>query len=230
MYTKWLGVLKASPIFKDIEETNLSTMLQCLKPVKKEYENREIIALDGTDFSGIGVVADGKIALTRDTFGGNRVILQVLGPGDIVGEMVAFSNLKKWPFTVIAQDDCCLFFLPTYKVMGYCSNICSSHSTLIMNILNILSNKAIAFSKTIEYLSARSIRGRISSYLLDEFKQRGEKHFSLRMKRNELSDYLGIPRPSLSREMANMKNDGIIDYDGADITIKSVIRLEEAIE
>ncbi|MDD2251635.1 MAG: Crp/Fnr family transcriptional regulator [Dehalococcoidales bacterium] len=230
MYAKWLGTLKASPIFKDIEEQNLSTMLGCLKPVKREYQNREIIALDGAEFSGIGVVADGKIALTRETFGGNRVILQVLGPGDIVGEMVAFSNLKKWPFTVIAQDDCCLFFLPTHKVMGYCSNICSSHSTLIMNVLNILSNKAISLSKTIEHLSARSIRGRVSSYLLDKYRLKGEKNFTLDMKRNELSDYLGIPRPSLSREMANMKQDGIIDYKGASITIKDLIRLEDAIE
>ncbi|MDD5486132.1 MAG: Crp/Fnr family transcriptional regulator [Dehalococcoidales bacterium] len=229
MYTRWLDILKTSPIFKGIEEENLDKMLRCLKPAQKEYRSREIIALNGSEFSGIGVVAEGKIALTRETFGGNRVILQILGPGDIVGEMVAFSNLKTWPFTVIAQEDCRLFFLPASKVMGYCSNICSSHSRLIINILNILSNKTIAFSKTIEHLSARSIRGRVSSYLLDEFRQRGEKNFQLELKRNELSDYLGIPRPSLSREMANMKSDGIIDYEGASVNIKDLLRLEEAI-
>jgi len=30
--------------------------------------------------------------------------------------------------------------------------------------------------------------------------------------------------------MANMKQDGIIDYKGASITIKDLIRLEDAIE
>ncbi|MBN1368637.1 MAG: Crp/Fnr family transcriptional regulator, partial [Dehalococcoidaceae bacterium] len=170
------------------------------------------------------------VALTRETFSGNRIILEILGPKDIFGEMVAFSHNQTWPMTVIAHEDCCLFFLPAKKVLGNCSNICQAHSSLIMNVLNILSDKALLLSKTIEHLSARSIRGKLSSYLLEEFRQRGDGYFKLGLKRNELADYLGIPRPSLSREMANMKRDGFIDYDGPWVKINDVIQLEQILE
>ena len=98
-----------------------------------------------------------------------------------------------------------------------------------MNVLNILSDKALLMSKTIEHLSARSIRGKLSSYLLEEFRQRGDGSFKLGLKRNELADYLGIPRPSLSREMANMKRDGFIDYEGLWVKINDVVQLEQLI-
>ncbi|MBN1368737.1 MAG: hypothetical protein JW954_00695, partial [Dehalococcoidaceae bacterium] len=80
MYNQWLGVLKSSPLFKDIPEDNLNAMLECLRPAKKEYQGREIVALNGSPFTGIGIVACGSVALTRETFSGNRIILEILGP------------------------------------------------------------------------------------------------------------------------------------------------------
>ncbi len=49
------------------------------------------------------------------------------------------------------------------------------------------------------------------------------------MKRHELADYLNIPRPSLSREMGLMRDEGIIDFEGTEITIKDTRSLEEGI-
>jgi CRP-like cAMP-binding protein len=96
-------------------------------------------------------------------------------------------------------------------------------------MLNILSNKALMLNKKIEHLSAKSIRGKISSYLLEEYGQNNETAFRMSMKRHELADYLGIPRPSLSREMITMKKEGIIDYNGSWVQINDVLTLERSI-
>ncbi len=40
------------------------------------------------------------------------------------------------------------------------------------------------------------------------------------MTKEELANQLFVQRPSLSRELAKMKKDGIIDYDRYTITIK----------
>ncbi len=186
MFKQLTPVLKESSLFKGINSENLNIMLGCLNPDIKNYKYREIIALNGSIFNGIGVVVSGKVALTKETYAGNRIILGILDPGDIFGEMVAFSNQHLWPVTVIAQDDCSLLFLPAEKVVGNCSNICQSHSILIRNILNILSNKALSLNRNIEHLSARSVRGKISSYLLDLYQQLGNRDFVMPMKRHEL--------------------------------------------
>jgi CRP-like cAMP-binding protein len=95
-----------------------------------------------------------------------------------------------------------------------------------MNVLNILSDKALAMNRHLKHLSARNIRGKISSYLMEEYRDKGNTIFNIPMKRNELADYLNIPRPSLSREMSMMKKDGLLDYRGAWIEIKDIIALE----
>ena len=65
---------------------------------------------------------------------------------------------------------------------------------------------------------------------MDTYRQSTNKTFTLLMKRHELADYLNIPRPSLSREMGLMRNDGIIDFDRGHITINDVLKLGESIQ
>lgn len=230
MYDKWINVINASPFFRDIGSESLNTMLECLKPVIKNYKQREMIALSGQPFDGIGVVVCGRVALTRETLSGNRIMLEILDAGGIFGEVIGFSDNKVWPVTVIATEDSKVLFLTPNKILKNCANICASHSTLIINILNVLSTRALLLNKKIEYLSARTIRGKISSYLLDMSHIIGNTAFTLSMKRHELADYLGMPRPSLSREMGLMRDEGIIEFNMASIKIKDIILLKKSIE
>jgi CRP-like cAMP-binding protein len=205
-------------------------MLECLKPRIQRYKQREIVAFYGTPFQGIGIVASGSVALTKETYSGNRIIVDILNKGAIFGEMVAFSDNKVWPVTVIAQDDSSLLFLPPDKILGTCSNVCASHSTLIMNMLKILSNRALTLNKKIEYLSAKTIKSRVGSYLLDTYRMNRNTSFIIPMKRHELADYLMMPRPSLSRELGLMRDEGIIEFDGSSVEIKNIPTLEKFIE
>jgi CRP-like cAMP-binding protein len=230
MYQKWIKALNSSPLFRGISHEALNRMLECLKPRIQRCKLREVVAVYGQAFHGIGIVAKGRVALTRETYSGNRIILEILGAGEIFGEMAAFSDIKVWPVTVITHEDSDLLFLPPDKILGNCANICTSHSTLIMNTLKILSNRALMLNKKIEYLSAKSIRGKVSSYLLDIYQQTGDATFTIPMKRHELADYLSMPRPSLSREMGLMRDAGIIEFDGSSIKINDILKLEKSIE
>ena len=230
MYREWINVLTSSPLFRGINPEDLGSMLECLRPRMQRYMQREIAAMCGQPFQGIGIVVNGKVAVVKETYSGNRVILDIVDAGGIFGEDVAFSDGKVWPVTVIAQEASCMLFLAPDKILGNCANICSSHTTLILNMLNIISNRALMLTKKIEHLAARGIRSRVSRYLLDMYRQNGETAFIIPMKRHELADYLGMPRPSLSREMGLMRNAGIIEFEGSEIKIKQVLRLEESIE
>jgi len=229
MYQEWIKTLNSCILFDGIGNKSLGIMLDCLKPRISRCKQREIIVAYGQSFQGIGVIARGKVALTKETYSGNRIIMGILDAGEIFGETVAFSNSKVWPVTVLAQEDGILLFLPPHKIVGTCSNICASHSTLIMNMLKILSNRAFMLDKKIEHISAKNIRGKIGGYLLDLYHQQNNTSLTLPMKRHELADYLNIARPSLSREMASMRDAGIIEFDGSIINIKNIFALERSI-
>jgi len=230
MYKKLINLLTSSPLFRGINPEDLGSMLECLRPRMQRYMPRDIVAVCGQPFQGIGIVASGRVAVVRETYSGNRIILDIINAGGIFGEMVAFSDGKVWPVTVIAQEAICMLFLPPDKILGNCANICSSHTTLIMNMLNIISNRALMLNKKIEHLAARSIRSKVSRYLMDIYRQNGDSTFTIPMKRHELADYLSMPRPSLSREMGLMRDAGIIEFEGSLIKIKQISLLEELVE
>ncbi len=230
MHLKWIDALQSSLLFRGIDRESLNVMLDCLAPVIRRCKQREIIVACGQPFQGVGIIASGKVALTKEMHSGNRTMMGILDAGDIVGETVAFSDNRVWPMTIIAHEDCVLLFLPPDKITGTCSNTCASHSTLIMNMLQILSNKASMLYKRMDHISARNIRGRIGSYLLDMCRQTADDTFAIPMKRHELADYLNMPRPSLSREMGLMRDAGIIEFNGSHITINNALTLEESIQ
>jgi CRP-like cAMP-binding protein len=229
MYQEWIKTLDSCVLFGGIDHESLSVMLDCLKPRIVRCKQREIIVAYGQRFQGIGIIASGKVALTKETYSGNRIIMGILDAGEIFGEVVAFSDNRVWPMTVIAQDESTLLFLPPEKISEHCSNICASHNILIMNMLKILSNRASMLDKKIEHISVRNIRGKISSYLLDVYHRQNANTLILSMKRHEMADYLNIPRPSLSREMGLMRDDGIIEFDGSHINVKNIFALEKSI-
>jgi len=84
-------------------------------------------------------------------------------------------------------------------------------------------------NRKIKNLSLDTIRKRVANFLLMQYKQSGKKMFQTGMSRKAMSDLMGIQRPSLSRELIKMKEDGLIDYDGDTFKIVDLEALEDAL-
>ncbi|WP_066500888.1 Crp/Fnr family transcriptional regulator [Abyssisolibacter fermentans] len=212
MYTKWLNTLKKVKLFENIEVDELNRMLICLKPKIESYQKKEYITLAENEYTGIGIVLQGEVIVTKENAAGDRVIMAKLKENSIFGEMTAFSNNNKWPATVNASTDCTILFLPSDKIVGNCPRMCIGHKILIKNMLKLVSQKGLALNRKIEYLSMKSIRTKISVYLLEQYNIVRKNKFMIPLKRNELADFLNVSRPSLSREIIKMKDEGIIDF------------------
>ena len=212
MYEKWIKTLKRVELFKDFEIDELNKMLMCICPKITSYKKKEYVTIAENRFTGIGIVLEGEVIVTKENAAGNRVIMAKLKEGDIFGEMMAFSGYNKWAATVVASTDCTVIFLPPEKIVGNCSNICRGHKLLIQNMLSLISKKALGLNRKVEYLVIKSIRRKISVYLLEQYNKTGRLTFIVPLKRNELAEFLNVSRPSLSREIIKMKEEGIIDF------------------
>jgi len=230
IYTEWERPLSACRLFAGVDTEDLNTMLQCLNPAVRSYEKDEYLTVQGDDLHGVGVLLDGEAIVVKDNVAGQRMIMTVLGEGDIFGETAAFSGEEKWPASVIAQEDCKALFLPPGKITGNCQRQCPSHRRLISNMLRIVSDKALALNKKVEYLSIKSMRGKISAFLFEQYEKQGSTTFMLPLKRNEMAEFLNVARPSLSREMCRMRAEGIIDFHKASIKIKNLVALRSMID
>ncbi len=78
----------------------------------------------------------------------------------------------------------------------------------------------------LELISESSIRKKISSYLLNEVNKKETNTVYLSFSKTKLASLLNIQRPSLSRELKRMKEDGLLRYDREKIIIEDVSKLE----
>ena len=65
----------------------------------------------------------------------------------------------------------------------------------------------------------RTIRESIISYLNFEAKKQNSSIIKLSMTKKALAERIGVQRTSLSRELAKMREDGLIEFNSVSITL-----------
>lgn len=212
MFEKYYPAISKSLLFSSLDLETLPSMLKCLDPKLKNYRKNDYIFISGDSFTGLGIILEGMAAVLNEKANGNRIVITTLKQGDVFGEMIAFSDLTKWPNTIQAFEKCKVLLLPKARITGECSKVCPWHRSLIENFLKLLSQKALMLNKKVEYLTIKGIKGKVSTYLYEQYKDTGSSNLVLNLNRNELADFLSVSRPSMSRELCKMKEEGIIDF------------------
>lgn len=230
MYKQWMEVLTECKLFMNIESKELNIMLECLRPNIVSYSKDEIIAIAQDKFTDLGIVLEGSVSIAKESVSGNRMIMAIFKEGHMFGEMAAFSGRGEWPSTVLAHTNCTIMFLSSKKIVGKCENLCISHNLLIVNMLRIVSDRAMMLNRKVEYLAIKTIREKISVYLLEQYRKSGNTTFILPLKRNELAEFFNVSRPSLSREMSQMRDEGIIDFHMSSVRIIDIETIETIAE
>ena len=71
----------------------------------------------------------------------------------------------------------------------------------------------------IQVLSRLSLRGKLTAYFTELAAAQGSNEIRLPMNREDTAAYIGANRSALSRELAQMKAEGLIDYHKNQIRI-----------
>lgn len=223
-------VLMNCELFEGFNLEQLKTMLICFRPRLNTYYKGDFMVVAGQEYNGLGILIEGSAVISKDNAAGTRVVLGQVSPGEIFGEVIAFSDKGSWPASVQAQTDCKAMFLENTSITNQCSEACSFHAQLIKNLLKAVSVRAIMLNRRVEYLSMKTINSKIASLLLEHMEKAGSNTFRLPMNRNDMADFLNISRPSMSREMGAMRDDGIIEFHKEAIKIIRPDKLKEMLE
>ena len=147
----------------------------------KSFSQNDIIAIEGDECVAIGIVLSGSIDIKRML--SNKVIqMTSFGPGHLFGEVIIFSDVNKYPATVISSSKSEILFISreNFKQFTY------THPDFLEMFLRDLSNKILTLNKSIERLSYNSIRQKISNYILDEYNKQNSHLININMTNRNL--------------------------------------------
>jgi CRP-like cAMP-binding protein len=223
--------LKKCILFKELDSQEIQDILQKVRySIHDNCKNciscrTCILALEGDDCSSIGIVLQGNVEIQKHYPNGKIVSLSTLSEGHIFGEAIVFSSHHKYPATIVTMKNSKIIHISREDIIY----MCSENSQILKNFMELLSSKILNLNKKITELSLETLRQKIIFYLLQQYKEQKNLKIRLSMSKKQLAEYLGVQRPSLSRELINMKNEGLISVDKDIIEIFDLETLQDYI-
>lgn len=202
-----------SPLFDGIGLEDRKTVLGCIGHHVGVFRKGEIVAFEEENIRHIGILLSGAVDMVKEDLWGNKTMLVRMGKEELFGETFACGDDPVSTVTFIVSEDAKILFLPFDRVMHSCTMACGSHHRLIKNMVRVIASKNRDLMRKVEVISKRTIREKLLAYLSIQAQAQGSRCFEIPLGRVELAEYLCVDRSALTRELAKMKEEGLIDYD-----------------
>ena len=88
--------------------------------------------------------------------------------------------------------------------------------TLLMVVQNLffaISEKNRSLVRKLDYMSRRTTREKLLSYLSEEAKTQNSPYIEIPFNRQQLADYLSVDRSAMSNELCKMRDDGLLEFE-----------------
>ena len=208
-----------SDLFRGLSEIEVEKFLESSKSFSMNLEKGEPVFLQGDVPEYLFILENGSVVVENTSISGKRSIVNKFNSeGTVFGEVYLYLNEEGYDYGCTANEPSKIRFIPK-KALIFDSESDSLKIKIINNMLYILSSKALYLNQKLLIASSFSIREKLAKYFM---KQAGDaESIELPFTREELADFLGATRPSISRELMNMHNEGIIEVKNKTVKINS---------
>lgn len=208
-----------------MEKDEVLNILKSIPYNISTYDKEEIIAVEGSDCSSVGIILEGDIEIHKLFISGKIVTINNFKEGNIFGEALVFADRHTYPATIISSNKSKIMYIKRPNIV----KLMSLDPRIIDNFMGVLSNRILMLNDRITNLAYDSLRKKIINILLLEYNRQKTSTLILPYSRKKMAQLLNIPRPSLSRELVNMKAEGLIDFYKNKIKIIDLQALEDSL-
>jgi CRP/FNR family cyclic AMP-dependent transcriptional regulator len=209
-----LTALRALPIFGTLDD-------ECLKPltrvaVLRDVPRHTVVLHAGDRTDNIYFVLSGALRVQISDEEGREVILSMLGPGDLFGEMGVLDDHPR-SATVLAVESSALVVIGQAD-FKWCLAENPDVSLFIMRNLTMRLRLA---DRHIESLALLDVYGRVARLLLETAETvDGRKVVTHKLAKQDIAKMIGASREMVSRVMRDLTAQGLIqEQDGQVILI-----------
>jgi CRP-like cAMP-binding protein len=201
--------LTTCALFAGLSKEEIQGCLTCSKAKIVTYGKKEMIFLQTDPADRLMILLEGTVVVGSDTKDGRRSIVATFDrPGELFGEVFLFLNRRTYDHYAQADTAAKVLQIPKEFLYHPCGKSCDCHSKLISNMLSILAQKAYFLNQRLQIMSCATLRQKIAAALLQNVSIDGKA--VLTMTREEFADYLNAARPSVSRELMKMQEEGLL--------------------
>ena len=206
--------ISSCPLFAEIDKTEQEAFLTRLVSSKKIIEKGQTVARQGDVIKHLYLLVKGIVRTEMITQEGNSLEIEFIDAVRPLAPAFVFAQNNRFPVDVITIEECHFLLIP--KEMWL--NEMMRNETLLTNFLKLNSNMTVFLSQKLQMISIKSIKGKLSLFILENTTEH-KNTFTLKRNRTQLAEYFGVQRPSLSRTISELVEQGIIAINKREVTV-----------
>ncbi|HSB51516.1 MAG TPA: Crp/Fnr family transcriptional regulator [Dissulfurispiraceae bacterium] len=209
------------PLFSGMPKEHIEELTDIV--VDQTFGKGQSIFSEGDEASGFYVVITGRVKVFKLSPEGKEQILHIFGAGEPFGEVPVFGG-GRFPANAETIEKSRIFFFSRPAFV----DLIRRQPSLALNMLAALSRLLRQLTHLVENLSLKEVPGRLAAYLLHLSQIReGSDDLELDVAKGQLASMLGTIPETLSRILAKMTNQGIIEMQGRRIRLTDRQALED---
>lgn len=216
------AALRKNMLFRNKTEQEITDILARINPSVGSYSRNEQIVREGEPADRMGIVITGIVEVQKMYSTGKVVTVSRFSTGSTFGEAVIFSKTNVYPATVIAAESASILMFAKKELLA----LFALDTEIMALFMQNMSERLVLLNQRIEILSLGTLRQRIAHFLLKEMKQQKTERIRIPFNKRVWAEHLNSARPSLSRELCYMRDQGWIAFDDATVDILKVGELE----
>jgi CRP/FNR family transcriptional regulator len=200
--------LRELPLFGGLDARSFANV--CLRASKLRAAKGQCLFHQGEPADAVYLVKAGKLKLVQATIDGRAVILDIVGPGEVLGETALFQA-QTHAFSAIALEDVglCAFSRQQFEAMVRQS------PEVATRIIAYLARRLHDAVQQAGEASGVSVRERLLRLLLRLADRYGEKTpdatvIELQITQQELADMVGASRVMVANVLGQLQAEGIV--------------------
>lgn len=204
------ALLDRSEFFREASPASKKAIVSICVP--RVLARREMLFMEGDTGHSMFLLAQGRIQVFKTSPDGKEVVIKILGPAEIFGEVVLFER-DTFPASARALTPVQVYLLP--RTQFHCLLVEEGFRT---DFIAMLLAKQRYLAEQIFRLSALDVEQRFFHFLRDSFGEQEEYRIDI-TKRDVAAAIDALPE-TLSRMLLKLRDEGTAQWDGETLVLR----------
>lgn len=187
-------------LFDGCHRTHIEQFLQQTSSRISTYQKGDIIAIQGTPCHSLMLLCAGQLSARMINDEGKEITIEILKAPEVLAPAFVYGSENFFPVTLEAETEVRIWTLSKEHFL----DLMETDKNILRNFLQLISDRSVFLSRKLNEFALQNLNERIINYL--------KKHGQIQSIQ-EVSSIMGVARPSLSRAISLLINEGRIEKD-----------------
>jgi len=221
-------LLRSSTLYRNLSAEDQKRLAAV--SLARTYEKGDTIFAEGDAPSFLVTIASGRVKVVKTIPSGKEIILEIFGPGDPVGAVVAYEG-RPYPASAVAieRSECILVRRNEFFAFF------EGHPSFVRGFLTGMAQRIVELTRRIPEVAGGRVETRFAHLFLKLAARMGRpgeggRFVPMPLSRQELADLTGTTIETCIRIMSRWGKEGIVATERDGFLVRDVAALERLAE